>query len=157
MAHARASPCRAAKPKNGEATDLPLHADLAEDLRKWVEATGKGPADKLFRVPAELVKILKHDLKLAGIANRDEMGRTFDVHTLRHTTASYMGRGKVTPRVAQEFMRHSDIKLTMQTYTDPRLLEEAEALAALPALPLHQVGERDAGRAEDEPRAPATG
>jgi len=25
-------------------------------------------------------------------------------------------------------MRHSDIKLTMQTYTDPRLLDEAEAL-----------------------------
>jgi hypothetical protein len=47
-----------------------------------------------------------------------------------------MGRGKVTPRVAQGFMRHSDIKLTMQTYTDPKLLDESEALTALPALPL---------------------
>jgi integrase len=122
--------------KNGEATDLPLRADLVEDLRKWLEATGKGAADMLFRVPVELVKILKRDLNLAGIPYRDELGRAFDVHALRHTTASYMGRGKVTPRVAQEFMRHSDIKLTMQTYTDPRLLDEAEALAALPGLPL---------------------
>jgi integrase len=122
--------------KNGQVADLPLRADLAEELRKWVEATGKGAADKLFRVPVELVKILKRDLKLAGIPYRDELGRTFDVHALRHTTASYMGRGKVTPRVAQGFMRHSDIKLTMQTYTDPRLLEETEALAALPQLAL---------------------
>ncbi len=33
-------------------------------------------------------------------------------------------------------MRHADIKLTMQTYTDARLFDEAEALAALPALPI---------------------
>ena len=33
-------------------------------------------------------------------------------------------------------MRHSDIRLTMQTYTDPKLLDVRGALAALPALPL---------------------
>jgi integrase len=57
------------------------------------------------------------------------------VHALRHTTSTYLSRGKVTPRVAQGFMRHYDIKLTMQTYTDHRLLDEAEALDALPKLP----------------------
>jgi hypothetical protein len=36
-------------------------------------------------------------------------------------------------------MRHSDIKLTMQTYTDHRLLDEAEALDALPDLPPAQA------------------
>jgi integrase len=113
-----------------------LRADLTEDLKNWITATGKTSTDKLFRVPVELVKILKRDLKLAGIPYRDEMGRTFDVHALRHTTSTYMGRGKVAPRVAQEFMRHSDIKLTMQTYTDLRLLDESEALSALPALPI---------------------
>jgi len=91
------------------------------------------------------VKILKRDLKLAGIPYRDEHGRTFDVHALRHTTSTYMGKGKVTPRVAQGFMRHSDIKLTMQTYTDPKLLEEGEALAALPTLPLIPPSEAAAG------------
>lgn len=81
------------------------------------------------------LKFLKRDLAWAGIPYRDGMDRTFDVHALRHTTSTYLGRGKVTPRVAQEFMRHSDIKLTMQVYTDPRLLDEAEALKALPTLP----------------------
>jgi hypothetical protein len=33
-------------------------------------------------------------------------------------------------------MRHSDIKLTMQVYTDPELLDETEAFDAMPRLPL---------------------
>jgi integrase len=82
----------------------------------------------------ELVKILKRDLALAGIPYRDEHGRTIDVHALRHTTATSLSKAKVSPRIAQRFMRHSDIKLTMQTYTDHRQLDEAEALAALPQL-----------------------
>jgi integrase len=122
--------------KNRDAANQPLRADLVQDLTEWVGATRKVGTDRVFRVPVELVKILKRDLKLAGIPYRDENGRTFDVHALRHTTATYMSRGKVAPRVAQGFMRHSDIKLTMQTYTDHRLLDEAEALDALPDLPL---------------------
>jgi integrase len=121
--------------KNREEASLPLRADLAADLAAWVTATGKGDADPLFAVPVELVKVLKRDLAFAGIPYRDKHGRTVDVHALRHTTATYLSRAKVPPRVAQAFMRHSDIKLTMQTYTDLRLLDEAEALAALPCLP----------------------
>ena len=61
--------------------------------------------------------------------------------------------------VAAAFLRHAkqyyrrpdgtqtnevkNIKLTMQTYTDPRLLDEAEALAALPDLPLLAEAETD--------------
>lgn len=122
--------------KNGEEASIPLLADLADDLKEWLDATGRKGAERVFRVPVELVKILRRDLAAAGIPFRDERGRTIDVHSLRHTTATMLSRAKVSPRVAQEFMRHSDIKLTMQTYTDPRLLDEAEALAALPDIPL---------------------
>jgi integrase len=132
--------------KNGSAANQPLREDLAQELAEWIGAEGRGATDRLFRVPVELVKILKRDLKRAGIPYRDEHGRTFDVHALRHTTSTYLSRGKVTPRVAQGFMRHSDIKLTMQTYTDHRLLDEAEVLSALPKLPPAQA-----------PRAMATG
>ena len=34
-------------------------------------------------------------------------------------------------------MRHSDIKLTMNVYADPRLLDVAGAFDALPSLPLN--------------------
>ncbi len=44
--------------------------------------------------------------------------------------------GGVSPRTAQQAMRHSDIKLTMNTYTDPRLLDVAGVVDALPMLPL---------------------
>ena len=137
--------------KNGEEASLPLMADLATDLKAWLAATGRKGSDRVFRVPLELVKIMKRDLKAAGIPYRDERGRTLDVHALRHTTATILSRAKVSPRVAQEFMRHSDIKLTMQTYTDPRLLDEAEALAALPHLALNS--EVSASEAQESPIA----
>src|SRR5262249_48154538 len=38
---------------------------------------------------------------------------------------------------AQAAMRHSDIDLTMNTYTDPRLLDVHGAVQALPELPLN--------------------
>jgi hypothetical protein len=39
----------------------------------------------------------------------------------------------VAPRVAQEAMRHSDIKLTMQTNTDANQLDVASAIEKLPS------------------------
>ncbi len=38
-----------------------------------------------------------------------------------------------THRVAQQAMRHSDIKLTMQTYTDANQLDVASAIEKLPS------------------------
>jgi integrase len=86
--------------KRREGSDLPLRPDLAADLRGWLasklhrlqrEALDAGrpiparlPPDMLlFHVPVELVKILNRDLRLAGIAKRDDRGRTLDVHALR--------------------------------------------------------------------------
>jgi integrase len=122
--------------KNGKEADIPLRADLVADIRAWLASTGREGADRVFKVSRDLRRALRHDMEWAGIAYRDDRGRTIDVHALRHTTQTYLARGKVAPRVAQGFMRHADIRLTMQTYTDPRLLDEAEALAALPELPL---------------------
>jgi integrase len=122
--------------KNKEATDLPLRADLAADLAEWIKVTGKASTDRVFAISANLFQILRRDLALAGIPYKDDQGRTIDVHALRHTTASHMARAKVTPRVAQQFMRHAKIELTLQTYTDLGLLDEREALDALPDLRL---------------------
>jgi hypothetical protein len=44
-------------------------------------------------------------------------------------------------RTAQAAMRHSTIDLTMNTYTDPKLLDMAGALDALPAMPLGGAGD----------------
>ena len=39
-------------------TSIPLLADLAGDLRQWLEASGRSGDERVFRVPVELVKIL---------------------------------------------------------------------------------------------------
>src|SRR5205807_5459514 len=90
----------------------------------------------LFDVPAGLLRILNRDLKAAGIDKKDERGRRVDVHALRHTFGTMLSKGGVAPRTAQAAMRHSDIKLTMNVYTDPKLLDVRGALDALPILPL---------------------
>src|ERR1039457_7704408 len=90
----------------------------------------------LFTVPAGLLRILDRDLKAAGIAKVDERGRTLDVHALRTTFGTLLSKGGVAPRTAQAAMRHSDIRLTMGVYTDPKLLDVRGALDALPVLSL---------------------
>jgi integrase len=92
----------------------------------------------VFKVSKDLNRLLKRDLKWAGIPYRDQHGRTVDVHALRHTTATYLGRAKVAPNAVQTFMRHDDLKLTMQTYTDPRLVGGGQGARSLAG---------DAGRA----------
>jgi len=149
----------AADEKNRKGSTIALRADLAADLRQWLggkakagqgEAVGLGghvlrlpaagptlpPDTPIFTVPAGLVRILDRDLALAGIPKRDERGRTVDVHAMRHTFGTLLSKGGVTPRTTQAAMRHSDVNLTMNTYTDPKLLDVAGAMEALPALPL---------------------
>ena len=46
-----------------------------------------------------------------------------------------LSKGGVAPRTAQAAMRHSTIDLTITAYNDPKLLDVAAAMEALPALP----------------------
>jgi hypothetical protein len=48
-----------------------------------------------------------------------------------------LSQNGVTPRTAQAAMRHSKIDLTMNVYTDPRLLDVSGAMESLPSMPLH--------------------
>ncbi len=133
--------------------DVPLRADLVDDLRQWLadrlEAVRRDaragndaipvklPADTpLFYVPTGLDRIINRDFAAAGIPKRDDRGRTVDVHAMRHTFGTHLSKGDVSPRTAQAAMRHSTLDLTMNTYTDPRLLDVAGALDVLPSLPL---------------------
>ena len=79
---------------------------------------------------------MDRDLRLAGIPKRDERGRSIDVHALRTTFGTMLSTSGVSPRSAQAAMRHSSIDLTMNIYTDPKLLDIAGAMDSLPLLPL---------------------
>jgi hypothetical protein len=70
------------------------------------------------------------------IDGRDERGHVVDVHALRITFGTHLSKGGVPLRTAQAAMRHSRPDLTANVYTDPKLLDVAGALDALPLLPL---------------------
>ncbi len=151
----------AADEKNREGSTIPLRADLADDLRQWLATRARGPTGRVLRlstdgraptegwslpgdtlvfaVPRQLVKTLDRDLRVAGIPKTDARGRTVDVHAMRHTFGTLLSKGGVTPRTAQAAMRHSKIDLTMNVYTDLKLLDVAGAVEALPALPWGRV------------------
>ena len=128
--------------KNRKGSEIPLRADLVAELREWIADKRKafsGSSDEfsqqpLFSVPASLLKVLNRDLAAAGIPKTDSRGRTVDVHAMRMTLATMLNKSGVAPRTAQEIMRHSDIRLTMENYTDARLLNVSGALDSLPEL-----------------------
>jgi hypothetical protein len=53
---------------------------------------------------------------------------------MRHSFGTMLSTSGVAPRTAQAAMRHSRIDLTMNVYSDPRLLDVAGAIESLPSL-----------------------
>ncbi|MCH7596861.1 MAG: site-specific integrase [Planctomycetes bacterium] len=143
----------AADEKNRQGANIPIRADLATELSAWLgerlgrlqefaRRNGKPipvqlPAKtRLFDVPSGLTRIFDRDLAAAGIPKRDERNRVVDVHALRVTFGTHLCAAGVPLRTAQAAMRHSKPELTANVYTDPKLLDVAGAIDALPALAL---------------------
>ena len=66
----------------------------------------------------------------------------------KHSFGTLLSAGGVAPRTAQAAMRHSSIDLTMNVYTDPRLLDVHGALDKLPNLPLGKPPHHEAQHAQ---------
>lgn len=141
----------AAAEKARRGADVPLRDDLAVELRQWLDekleartsqarATGgplpaKLPPDvKVFDVPTAADKVFSRDRDAAGILKVDDRGGFVDLHALRHTFGSHLSRGGVAPRTAYAAMRHGSLDLTMQHYTDSRLLDVVGSLDVSPML-----------------------
>ncbi len=152
----------AAVAKSRKEQTVPLRSDLIVLMRRRL--AGRKPADGIFEIPRSLIKRFNADCRRAGIPKRDAEGRTVDIHSLRTTLATYLAISGVTPRIAMELMRHSEIGLTMKVYTDPRLLPLAAAIEATapvvtkvvttgdpgrPSLALHGTDEQVAGKVSE--------
>ncbi len=143
----------AADEKNRQGSSIPLRSDLASELSLWLEDRLSGlqneartsrkpipvrlpPATLLFNVPSGLTRVFDRDLAAAGIPKGDERDRVVDIHALRVTFCTHLCAAHVPLRTAQAAMRHSKPELTANIYTDPKLLDVAGAIEALPALKL---------------------
>ena len=110
---------------------VPLRADLAALLRD--ERGEAGDGDRVCKTMPSM-ESHKGYLTKAGIAYEDEQGRRVDFHSLRHTFGTSLAKAGIAPRVAMSLMRHTDIRLTMNTYTDPKIFDLSGAVEKLPAM-----------------------
>ncbi|MCX5684322.1 MAG: tyrosine-type recombinase/integrase [Planctomycetota bacterium] len=123
---------RAAATKARRADVVALREDLAEELRAAMPKDAQ-PTDTVFSSVPPMETFLL-DLERARIPHEDGEGRVVDFHSLRYTCGTWLAQAGTAPRVAMEVMRHTDMKLTMNLYTDPTLLNTAGAVSALPSL-----------------------
>ncbi len=76
-------------------------------------------------------RALRRDMEAAGIAVMDANGRKFDFHALRTTACTFLLQSGEPPRIVQEIMRHSDIRLTTKNYADMSRAPLREAMQPL--------------------------
>jgi len=113
---------------------LPLSDDFAIILREFLQ--GK-PAEEIvwqgfwWRRAAEMIR---SDLEDAEIPIEDQEGRVIDFHGQRTTFITNLSRVGISPALAQKLARHSDINLTMGTYTQLAMSELGQAVDRLPSL-----------------------
>ncbi len=120
---------RAATTKNSRDAEQPLPDFFTEALLAFKPEDAE-PTDKIFNVPS--MDVYKSDLNRAGIMYKDAHGNRRDFHAMRKLFNTLLQLQGTVPRLAQELMRHSDIKLTMGVYTDTRMLPKHAAVNTLP-------------------------
>ena len=124
-----------------------LRPEVVEALTA-IRPEGVKPDVWVFRGTIPRIPTFKRDLKTAGIPFEDARGRRVDIHALRKTYGTMLASSGVSPRVAMELMRHSDMKLTMGVYTDVSHLQIIEDSGRLPSIRLPQKAEDKATVAE---------
>jgi len=145
----------AASSKHRKVDVLPLTTDVAAAVRDYL--LGKAADAQLWpgawwRRAAEM---LRCDLAEAGIEPVDAEGRVLDFHGQRTTFITSLARAGVTPALAQRLARHSDINLTLGTYTRLHIGDLAGAVDKLPDLSNSKVvssSQLPAGEVEVDPR-----
>ena len=120
---------RAATTKNHKAESIPLHPELAAELRAARPAAGAG-SPVFDRIPTN--KTRRRDYERAGTARLDERGRQSDFHARRLTYCTMLHRQGVPLRQAMALMRHPDARLTTQVYTDQGMLDVGSEVGKLP-------------------------
>lgn len=143
--------------KRRKAEVIPLRSDVAIFFANLVE--GRSRDEPLFPVTdAKTADLIRADLRAARgawlesfpekqrntaeesdfLAAVDADGRKVDFHSLRGTFITRLSESGVLPKMVQTLARHSDIRLTMQTYTHLERSDQQAAIEALPSLPASQ-------------------
>lgn len=125
-------PClmlRAEATKSKRADVLPLSADIARRLRAGRPANAK-PTDAVFRRVPKFDTWFA-DVERAGLTYRAD-GKILGFHSLRSTFISELQRSGHSQQVIMQLGRHTDFRLTCNTYTDKAFIDTFGAVQTLP-------------------------
>lgn len=139
---------QAANSKRRKFDRLPLSLAVSLVIEEYVRDKSKDQPvwpGSWWQHSAEMIR---RDLTEAKIPIQDEEGRVMDFHGQRTTFITALSRAGLSPALAQKLARHSDIKLTMGTYTQLDMTELGQAVERLPSLTPSHVEEQPS----DSPR-----
>ena len=152
--------------KNGKDVLQPIPMELADELKPWLAGRKAGPVFSMCN-KGNVVRMLRDDMNHAriawlkatrpGVERRamrkgdflrpiDADGRYADFHALRATYITMLARANVPVKVLQTLARHSDPKLTLNTYSIMGISDMTAAVALLPnlnALPSAEKGREE--------------
>jgi len=119
---------------------VPAHDDLVEALRQWHAQTSyKSPDNWVFaspinrgRWPYLAQQIMRHHI--LPVARRLCVNKRIGWHTFRHTYSTLLRSTGAELKIMQELLRHSTIRVTLDTYTQAVTTEKRSAQEALVAL-----------------------
>ena len=142
---------------------VPLHHAVAEQLKNWFSTKEKiERSEFLFNLRTDggglrrTAKMMRLDLERARAAwieesksdeerkqreesdflcYQDENGMYADFHANRHMFIANLAKAGVHPKLAQSMARHSDVNLTLGTYSHVVVAQQAAAVNTLPAPP----------------------
>ena len=124
---------RAEATKSKRADTQIIHPQLADALRDWRPEDVQPTDNVVSTVPC--MNTIRKDLQLAGIPYGDAQIGYADLHAQRMSLSTAMAVRRLSPRVRQAHMRHTDPRLTNNTYMDESLLPIAQELATMPWIP----------------------
>lgn len=145
---------RWAKGKDGETKTaasngyVPMHPVLAQYLKEWRAQSPYSKVDDFVfpslskdgKVPIWASTFVQDHLRPAAVSAGVVLvkGQCFGLHNLRHSLSTWLvNKGKVDPKTVQGMLRHSDIRTTMNLYTqDDRDEKQAAQGAFLSAVGL---------------------
>lgn len=138
---------RASTTKNREAKRCYLPSWFVTELQANKPDQSTGSVRVLVPGSIPSMWIFKRLLERAGIAYKDAQGRQADFHALRRSLNTHLAEQGIDPHTRKEIMRHSDLRLTLDVYTDGAMLPVAAAIEKLPVFANAQINAHNSGAA----------
>src|SRR5271169_964848 len=119
---------------------VPAHNDLVEALREWHGQTPYQSSESWVfaspvnhgRWPYLAQQIMRHHI--LPVARKLGITKRIGWHTFRHTYSTLLRSTGAELKIMQELLRHSTIRVTLDTYTQAVTTEKRNAQEAVVAL-----------------------